>query len=72
MKRLPLAPELKLSAGSLPVLQVLFFVPAIRKAMLSITPDPGKEFSLSCEMSLLFRMLYTARGAVCQASNLFR
>ena len=40
--------------------------------MLSITPDPEKEFSLSCEMSLLFRMLYTARGAVCQASNLFR
>ena len=40
--------------------------------MLSITPDPDKEFSLSCEMSLLFRMLYTARGNVCQASNLFR
>ena len=52
--------------------QVLFFIPAIRKAMLSITPDPEKEFSLSCEMSLLFRMLYTARGNVCQASNLFR
>ena len=54
------------------LLQVLFFIPAVRKAMLSITPDPDKEFSLSCEMSLLFRMLYTARGSVCQASNLFR
>lgn len=53
-------------------MQVLFFIPGIRKAMLSITPDPAKEFSLSCEMSLLFRMLYTARGNVCQASNLFR
>ncbi|KAA6420071.1 MAG: PAB-dependent poly(A)-specific ribonuclease subunit 2, partial [Trebouxia sp. A1-2] len=54
------------------LVQVLFFVPAVRKAMLSIIPEPEKEFSLSCEMSLLFRMLYTARGSVCQASNLFR
>ncbi len=54
------------------LMQVLFFIPAVRKAMLSITPDPDKEFSMSCEMSLLFRMLYTARGSVCQASNLFR
>jgi hypothetical protein len=55
-----------------PLSQVLFFIPAVRKAMLSIIPEPEKEFSLSCEMSLLFRMLYTARGSVCQASNLFR
>ncbi|KAL0035726.1 hypothetical protein WJX77_000104 [Trebouxia sp. C0004] len=54
------------------LVQVLFFIPAVRKAMLSIIPEPDKEFSLSCEMSLLFRMLYTARGSVCQASNLFR
>ncbi|KAL0054988.1 hypothetical protein WJX82_005488 [Trebouxia sp. C0006] len=54
------------------LVQVLFFIPAVRKAMLSIIPEPEKEFSLSCEMSLLFRMLYTARGSVCQASNLFR
>ncbi len=54
------------------MLQVLYFTPSIRNAMLATVPDPEKEFCLTDEMSLLFRMLVNARGAVCQASNLFR
>ena len=54
------------------VLQVLYFTPSIRNAMLATVPDPEKEFCLTDEMSLLFRMLVNAHGAVCQASNLFR
>ena len=36
------------------------------------TPDPDVEFSLMGELSLLFRMMATAGGAVCQAANLLR
>ena len=61
-----------LPQGTRAVLQVLYFTPSIRNAMLATVPDPEKEFCLTDEMSLLFRMLVNARGAVCQASNLFR
>ena len=65
------------ATGSIPqgtpiVPQVLYFTPSIRNAMLATVPDPEKEFCLTDEMSLLFRMLVNAHGAVCQASNLFR
>jgi hypothetical protein len=49
-------------------LQVLFFTPATRDALLCHVPDPALEFSLTDEMSFLFRMLATAaQGTVCQA-----
>ncbi|KAK9820479.1 hypothetical protein WJX72_010776 [[Myrmecia] bisecta] len=54
------------------LLQVLYFIPGIREALLRHVPDPDKEFSLACELSLLFRMLATAKGQACQATNLLR
>ncbi|KAL4430743.1 hypothetical protein ABPG75_005999 [Micractinium tetrahymenae] len=55
------------------LLQVLFFCPPMRDALMRHVPEPSAEFSLTCEMSLLFRMLATAAsGTVCQAANLLR
>lgn len=48
------------------VLQVLFFTQGIRKIALQHCPNPNTEFSLLGELSLLFRMLITAQGHVCQ------
>ena len=53
-------------------LQVLFFTFPTREALLRHAPDPAVEFSLTDEMSFLFRMLATAGGAPCQAANLLR
>lgn len=51
-------------------MQVLFFTPAMRDALVQHVPDPGSEFSLTDEMSLLFRMLATAaQGTVCQVGR---
>ncbi|KAJ2161964.1 poly(A)-specific ribonuclease [Coemansia sp. RSA 552] len=53
------------------LLQLLFFVPEFRSLMLahcaSSCPEPG---CLSCQMGLLFRMLETAQGASCHATQL--
>lgn len=51
---------------------MLFFVPELRAALLSVAPDPNEEFSLLDEASLLFRMLAAGGPAACQASNLLR
>lgn len=48
------------------LVQVLFFTPPMRELALAHVPDPGAEFSLTGELSLLFRMLVTAGGGVCQ------
>jgi L-rhamnose isomerase len=48
-------------------------VAAMRDALMQLVPDAASEFSLTCEMSFLFRMLATAaQGTVCQAANLLR
>ncbi|BDA40432.1 probable PAN2-PAN3 deadenylation complex catalytic subunit pan2 [Coccomyxa sp. Obi] len=39
------------------LLQVLYFIPELRAAMLAVRPDPGEEFSLADEVTLLIRML---------------
>ena len=39
-----------------------------REAMLTHVAEPHKEFCLSCELGFLFRMLFAAKGAACQAS----
>jgi hypothetical protein len=45
----------------------------MRDALMQLVPDAASEFSLTCEMSFLFRMLATAaQGTVCQAANLLR
>lgn len=54
------------------LLQVLFFCPPMREVVLAHAPDPDAEFSLMGELSLLFRMLATAGGHVCQSANLLR
>eukprot|EP00887_Chlorella_sp_A99_P005338 scaffold1.g5338.t1 len=63
------------------LLQVLFFTPPVREALLAQAPDTGVEFSLTDEMGFLFRMLATnggccprvqAGGAPCQPANLLR
>jgi PAB-dependent poly(A)-specific ribonuclease subunit 2 len=54
------------------LLQVLFFCRPMYDLMMQHVPDPNLEFALLDEMSLLFRMLATARGQVCQAANLLR
>ncbi len=51
-------------------LQMLYFLPQIRSALLS--HGCKREFCLSCELGLLFKMLDRSAGAVCQASNLLR
>lgn len=48
------------------LLQVLFFTSGVRRIALRHSPDPNSEFSLLGELSLLFRMLLTAKGHVCQ------
>ena len=50
-------------------LQVLFFTPATRDALMQHVPDAAAELSLTCEMSFLFRMLVTASGTVCQVGR---
>ncbi|CAL8467279.1 g6816 [Coccomyxa elongata] len=54
------------------LLQVLYFIPELRAAMLAVRPDPGEEFSLADEVTLLFRMLLAGGPAACQATNLLR
>jgi PAB-dependent poly(A)-specific ribonuclease subunit 2 len=54
------------------LLQVLFFCRPMRDLAMTHTPDPDTEFSLMGELSLLFRMLATSGGNVCQAANLLR
>jgi PAB-dependent poly(A)-specific ribonuclease subunit 2 len=54
------------------LLQVLFFCRPMRDLAMTHTPDPDTEFSLMGELSLLFRMLATSGGIVCQAANLLR
>ncbi len=54
------------------LLQVLYFTPQFREAILEHSPEPDMEFCLSCEMLFLFRMMLTARGTPCRASNLLR
>lgn len=54
------------------LLQVLFFCRPMHDLLMQHIPDPNSEFNLLDEMSLLFRMLSTARGQVCQAANLLR
>lgn len=42
----------------------------MRDALMRHVPEPSAEFSLTCEMSLLFRMLATAAsGTVCQVGK---
>ncbi|KAK9865738.1 hypothetical protein WJX84_006968 [Apatococcus fuscideae] len=55
-----------------PLLQVLYFMPAFREAMLAHVPSADKEFSLTGELALLFRMLHSAQSEACQAANLLR
>lgn len=50
--------------------QMLYYLPQIRAAMWSHSCK--REFCLSCELGLLFKMLDRSAGAVCQASNLLR
>jgi hypothetical protein len=51
---------------------VLYFIPELRSAMLAVRPEPGEEFSLLDEVTLLFRMLLAGGPAACQATNLLR
>ena len=51
------------------LVQVLFFTPPARELATEHVPDPDAEFSLMGELSLLFRMLATAGGTVCQVRS---
>ena len=51
-------------------LQMLFYIPHVRAALSSHLCS--REFCLSCELGLLFKMLDQSAGGVCQASNLVR
>eukprot|EP00208_Stichococcus_sp_RCC1054_P007145 CAMPEP_0206139688 /NCGR_PEP_ID=MMETSP1473-20131121/7013_1 /ASSEMBLY_ACC=CAM_ASM_001109 /TAXON_ID=1461547 /ORGANISM="Stichococcus sp, Strain RCC1054" /LENGTH=1376 /DNA_ID=CAMNT_0053533577 /DNA_START=121 /DNA_END=4251 /DNA_ORIENTATION=- len=55
-----------------PLWQILYFIPALRETMMRHVAEPDKEFCLSCELGFLFRMLFAAKGAACQATNLLR
>ena len=55
-----------------PLIQILFFTRPLRDFASTHAPEPEKEFSLLGELSLLFHMLATSDGEVCQASNLLR
>jgi hypothetical protein len=55
------------------LLQVLYFIPAFREAVLQHVPEPQLEFCLTCELLFLFKMLLSAVGGQpCQALNLLR
>ncbi|KAF8066299.1 Pan2 [Scenedesmus sp. PABB004] len=55
------------------LLQVLYFTPSFRAAVLAHVPEPGSEFCLACELLFLFKMLLTPAGGLpCQALNLLR
>ena len=51
---------------------MLYFIPAVREALLATVPDPGTEFCLVDEAALLARMLGSARGGAVAASNVLR
>ena len=53
-------------------MQVLYFIPGMRRIMLEVPPDPADEFSLLDETALLFRMLLAGGPEACQATNLLR
>lgn len=56
-----------------PCLQVFYFTPAFRAAILQHKPEPSLEFCLTCELLFLFKMLLNAAGGLpCQALNLLR
>lgn len=55
-----------------PLLQVLFFMPLMKEVVLAHAPDTEAEFSLTDELSFLFRMLGTPNAGVCQAANFLR
>ncbi|KAK9843491.1 hypothetical protein WJX81_005692 [Elliptochloris bilobata] len=54
------------------LLQVLYFMPAMRAAFLGAVPDPDAPYSLADELGLLFRMLAAGGPAACRAANLLR
>ena len=54
------------------MLQVLYFIPEIREALLGTVPDADTEFSLVDEAALLVRMLGAAKGGAVAASNVLR
>ncbi|GMH37026.1 hypothetical protein BSKO_04899 [Bryopsis sp. KO-2023] len=54
------------------LLQVLYFQPEMRRALLERQPDASQEINLLDEMGFLFRMLADAPSTPCQASNLLR
>lgn len=63
-----LAPPAVLAPAPTFQLQVLFFTPPIRDAMLQHVPDIAAEFSLAGELSFLFRMMAAPGATICQAS----
>jgi PAB-dependent poly(A)-specific ribonuclease subunit 2 len=50
------------------LIQILYFCRPLRDFALRCPPDPEKEFSLLGEISLLFHMLASSQGEVCQVS----
>lgn len=54
-----------------PLIQILYFCRPLRDFVLNCPPEPEKEFSLLGEISLLFHMLSTSEGEVCQVSFIF-
>ncbi|CAD7704572.1 unnamed protein product [Ostreobium quekettii] len=54
------------------LLQVLYFVPGLRNAVLQWRQNPDLEICLLDELSFLFRMLATDAPVPCLASNLLR
>ena len=51
-------------------MQVLYFMPAFRQAMLDHVPSADREFSLTGELALLFRILHSAQSEACQVGGL--
>ncbi|GBG65163.1 hypothetical protein CBR_g49959 [Chara braunii] len=52
------------------LLQVLYFIPALREAVTSHMCE--REFCLTCELGFVLHMLDLAEGDTCQPSNLLR